>query len=294
MTKRRNVILGMGALAFGSGALSANAAFQNSVTPDGDMRVIVDEELVVEAGAAFRDGSGNYQSTVNNPKFNGTDNKDFFNVDNSSLSQGQDDGGLGGDLDKSQLPAAHVNDQTNDDLIIKTAVPLGNSPNQWTFPDLLQVRNESTSKVHVGIKYDLFGVDTTNGDGGTQGSYGGNVSEGYVPQDPTTDDVGVYSFVAGSSADDTAVSNKQISTVDGQTQSWSNVSEQDIHKDMKIDAGNTRQVSLQIDLGQSSIRTEIENASQTPNAWGTGQDSVQLVQRLAVGTQADNDSSGTV
>ena len=55
MPKRRSMILGLGALAMGSGAAFTSAAFENSVDAGADMRVIVDERLIVRAGGLFDD-----------------------------------------------------------------------------------------------------------------------------------------------------------------------------------------------------------------------------------------------
>lgn len=53
--KRRSALIGLGSLAFGSGAVFSSATFTNSVGPSSDMRVVVAEDLEVRAGQAFND-----------------------------------------------------------------------------------------------------------------------------------------------------------------------------------------------------------------------------------------------
>ena len=54
------MILGLGALAMGSGAAFTSAALQNAMAADADFRVVVEDDLVVEPGSAFRDGSNSW------------------------------------------------------------------------------------------------------------------------------------------------------------------------------------------------------------------------------------------
>ena len=64
MPKRRSMILGLGALAMGSGTAFTSAAFENSVDAGADMRVIVDERLIVRAGGLFDDLSAGEHSSL--------------------------------------------------------------------------------------------------------------------------------------------------------------------------------------------------------------------------------------
>ena len=45
MVKRRSMVVGLGALATGSGAVFSSAAFASSVSPSADMRVVVGQNF---------------------------------------------------------------------------------------------------------------------------------------------------------------------------------------------------------------------------------------------------------
>jgi len=74
---RRKTLLGMGALATGSGAVFSSAAFQSSTQPDSDLRVVVDQNLQFGANPDL-DVSGRDDLT---------DNLGFFNGDSGALNE---------------------------------------------------------------------------------------------------------------------------------------------------------------------------------------------------------------
>jgi hypothetical protein len=113
---RRRALSGLGLLATGSGATLTSAAFSSSTNPNGDLRVVAAEGLVVEAGDAFADdGSVTHSPGAHGESYVNFDTKgDFFN-------------GSGGleDITTADLPVATVNprDQnTNENVIVRKAV----------------------------------------------------------------------------------------------------------------------------------------------------------------------------
>lgn len=270
---RRKTVLGLGAMATGSGAVFSSAAFSSDVDASSDMRVVVEEDLIVEAGAAFRDASDNYDSTLDptgDGKFAGTDNSDFFANTDPGTDTEED---LGNDLDPDDAPAVFVNDLQNQNLEIKLATPLDDTT--YTFNDFLRVKNETASQISFGIKFQEFGADTT----GNQDSNGGNVNEASVVNDPTTaPDKGIYEL-KDSNGD-------QISTDGGHfdTNSISSVDNQQVYKSVDINAGTKEQISLEVDFTASSIRNSIKGASSASgNPFNTIEDTVQLVDALRFG-----------
>ncbi|OYR74596.1 hypothetical protein EO776_03585 [Halorubrum ezzemoulense] len=175
------MVVGLGALATGSGAVFSSAAFSASATSTADFRVVVEDNLVLEAGDSFRNGDGAYLDNPSGKFYGGSD--DLFSGDS----------GLNG-LEPDELPAAYANDRTNSDLEVETAVQ---NFEEFKFDNFLQVTNEGTETREVGIRFNLYGADVNDGpikkqdliqayefyneggDGGkisTNGSPGGSVS----------------------------------------------------------------------------------------------------------------------
>jgi len=142
------MVIGLGALATGSGAVFSSAAFSASATSTADFRVVVEDNLVLEAGDSFRNTDGDYRDNPSGGKFyGGTD--DLFS----------DDSGLNG-LEPDELPAAYANDKTNSDLAVETAVQ---NFETFEFDDFLQVTNEGTETREVGIRFEEYGEDVNGG-----------------------------------------------------------------------------------------------------------------------------------
>jgi hypothetical protein len=266
MAKRRTVILGLGALTFGSGALSVNAAFSNSVSPASDMRVVAARDLTVAPGIGFRSGTSPtdpYDTTLDGSSgnFYSETNENFFSTGTPSTG-GDDD--LGGGLSPSDLPAISVNDATDGSLSIKVATL--NNASTHTFSDALQVTNAGDVSEEVGVKFEVFGVDTT----GAQTGAGGAVEEKNV--------VSSYLFKdsAGNqiSTDASHFDTNNISTVGGQQ----------ILNSVTIPSGSTEQIDLEVTL-DSTIVSQIASASNAGgNPWAGDQDTVQLVDTVRFGS----------
>ena len=147
MPKRRTTILGIGALAMGSGAAFTSAAFASSTEPSADFRVVVDQQLVV---AANDDPDNNVttesdDSDASNPSeylFGGPE--DVINTENINFGDVTSDG------------EAAVNDGQNDNLEVALAVTSGEN---GSFDPILQVQNEGDTAANVGITISEYGSD---------------------------------------------------------------------------------------------------------------------------------------
>lgn len=274
MAKRRRVLVGLGALVFGSGVMSVNAAFENSVDPGGDFRVVATEDLVVEPGIGFRDGSSpsdSYDSTLDgtSSNFYSESNNDFFGT--SSPSTGGDDA-LGNDLSLSDLPAISVSDATNGAISIKVATL--NEASTTTFSEVLQVRNDGDTSKDVGVKFAAFGADT---DGPTDNN-GGSVSE--------TDVVDTYSFL-DSSGNRISTDESHYSSLTGSA----SVEDQRVDNIVTVGPGAVEQIDLKVEL-TSSVVSAIADASNTGGDPFVGdQDTVQLVDTVRFGHNPDSTTS---
>lgn len=267
---RRKTVIGLGLLATGSGATFTSATFQNSTDPASDLRVAVDEELIVEPGSSLRDNDGDYDPSLSD-EFYGQDNSDFFSQNASEVTQGSDES-LGSDVNLGDLPAAFVSNDQNDDLTIKAVVEVGKS---HTFDELIQVRNTGTDSVEVGVKFQQFGVDTT----GDQDNNGGAVDEANA--------IGVYRFNRAS--DDTQIStdavhfsNNDIGGVGGQR----------VDNKITVDSVSTEQIDLEVDTGVNitgPAASQIRDAANiNGNPFLGQQDTVQLVNTVRFGKNPDS------
>ena len=252
---RRKTVLGLGALATGSGAVFSSAAFQSSVNPTADMRVVVEDNLVVEAGNSFRGSGGAYLEDPSEDKFYGTGDGSLFSGSDSLDS-----------VDIDDLPAARVNDDQNGGLYIETAVKNrdeNGNPIVVEFPDLLRVTNEGTETAEVGISYqptnDAYGADV--------GVNGGSV--------PAGDVVDAYVFESEGGSGGKISPN----TYDG-----------DPANTTTVGVGETEQIGLTIDLGVGSgpIVEDIAEAASpgTSDVFNGGEyDTVQLLEEIRVGNE---------
>ncbi len=187
MAKRRNVLAGLGALAFGSGAMTMSGAFSgNASTPESDLRVIADAQLRVRAA---RGGSGsdnivadyNTGSNVSSTSSgNRTLQADDVNVTEKDLYGSWDDfynNSIEGLIDSPGAPRAvglEINDGENDNLGLRLGVTNGITA---SFEPLLEVVNNSNNTHDVGIHYADNSTTNDSLSGETHG-YGGDVDIG--------------------------------------------------------------------------------------------------------------------
>jgi hypothetical protein len=159
------MVLGLGALATGSGAVFSSAAFNNSVNPSSDMRVVVDEKLTLEPGILFRDGSS-AGDTFDPTASTAPDGETLQDQDSNSLFGGNTNAGLE-NITPGDVPAAAINDAVDGNLFLETAVALGADDKIGDSSNgVFQVRNDTNSSQDIAIRFPTFGPDV--GAGGTQ------------------------------------------------------------------------------------------------------------------------------
>ncbi len=149
--RRRNLMIGLGVLATGSGATAlTGATLSNTVSPTADFRVNVDPEgLVVE-----KNSTQSFDGTVVGTAGSGFVPAGLAYHDSADTS-----------LDDFTDFAAVANDGVNGDLEFGVLVPFDQIPTSsdsqvsFKFPDLLQVTNSDGSDQNVVIRYD----DATDG-----------------------------------------------------------------------------------------------------------------------------------
>jgi hypothetical protein len=269
MVKRRSMVVGLGALATGSGAVFSSAAFSNSVTPSSDMRVVVDEDLTVEPGILFRDGpdpDDDFAPLSSNTPYDST----VRNGNDSPLFGGND--GLN-DINVEDLPAASANNEEDGALNLEVAVALdvdggqiGNGPN-----GLIQINNDSVDDRDVAIRFSEFGSDVA--DSGSAGS--DEVTEEQV--------VETYEFYDSSDT--------QIST-DGGTANSNGILDdtQNVPNTVTVGAGETEQIHLayHTDTHAQAIQDATDFDA---DPFSESQDTVNLVNEIEIGvTNGTNDA----
>lgn len=290
MPKRRTTILGLGALAMGSGAAFTSATFQNSVDADADFRVRVDQALVVEAGAAFED-DGSVAGDVTedrfiNPDHTGASVGDDFYAGESELGDVFDE--QGEDEDPPLATVSKRDETNNGTLETYAAVDFlnvdGDGGNSVTFEDILQVRNESGHTVEVGIAY-----DRDEGEDGSPGQYGDDVGGGNneVEFDIVQE---VYQFkvdggetTRGNGGDLISPEPGSEGVADGEEGIGNN--DDKPANVVEIDSGETVQIDLEITIDESA-RGEIRSAAGglDPDEFGEAPDLVDLLDEITVGT----------
>lgn len=205
MAKRRNVIMGLGALAFGSGALSSVAGFSgNLADPESDFRVIADSELVVRS---TRDSSGAPIVRGNNDdtSFSGTGSRTLGSGDvnitdtgySSDYSSFKSDN-LNPLISSVGQPAAlgaELNQEANNQLAIRLGVSLGLNEDIDPFVEVTNNTNteylvkfnygendDSTTSDEIINSNDGYGADVTSGNSDFTGANSGEVSRQLVQE----------------------------------------------------------------------------------------------------------------
>lgn len=215
--KRRNFVLGIGAIAtISGGAALTAAALADSVTPSADFRVTVERELTVLRGDHTQ-GEGNFAA--------------------ESL-----------DFTSDEAPAAWVNDEEDDDLVIEVVVE--NEEGETDFDELIKVRNDGQVSESVGIEWGAFGDDV--------GTEANDVSEETV--------VDIYTF---------EVDGAEVSPAseDGDPENF-----------FTVEPGEEVNIDLTVDL--TGATDEIgQAASPSGNPWEGAEDDVDLLDTINVGVE---------
>lgn len=262
MAKRRRVLIGVGALVFGSGALTVNAAFSSSVNPTGDMRVVAKEGLVVEPGIMFRVG------TEPDSDFdpNAVGSFEGVNVYDSSLTDffgGVDNAGLSG-INPGDVPAAAIDETVNGDITLQTAVGIGTTGRIGNGSNgVLQVRNTTGSARDIAIRYSSFGDDVD-------------------PDDVTQADVaGIFEFKSG---DNTQISPDPSATT-GKKSLGILDTPQVVANTVTVSPGGTVQIYMAYDTRGESIEQAIDTRG---SPFDSSTDTVQLLEEIEIGTDPDS------
>ncbi|TKX84042.1 hypothetical protein EXE43_21035 [Halorubrum sp. SS5] len=130
MAKRRSMVIGLGALATGSGAVFSSAALQSTTTSDAAFEVYTVQELNVKRGDSTHD-----------------------RTDNSITDAGD-------------LPQADVDGSTQKgNLNVKVATR--NNSDSHSLTHLLDVENNGTEAVNVGFGFETFGGMVVSSGAGT-------------------------------------------------------------------------------------------------------------------------------
>ncbi len=142
MPKRRNVLIGLGALAVGSGATALQATFNQSTSPGADFRIIAAGELTVKRGPAFDSDPGNSVT------YHSDDTASFINSDDTIDWNS---------VSPSDLPFVYANSDTNDSL----SVTLGrvNTSSEVNFEQVVEIVNDGSTTEDVGMAYSNGGND---------------------------------------------------------------------------------------------------------------------------------------
>lgn len=160
MAKRRSVVLGLGALATGSGAILTSGAFDTDfAAPDADMRVIADAQLRVRS---VRDSQGDPAVAANTAASDFTgrdgslDSSDFYVDDTEDLSTDFDEffsDHVEGLIESPGAPnaaALEINEDINSDLGLRTAFSNGITGG---FDPIIEITNNDNVDYNIKINY---------------------------------------------------------------------------------------------------------------------------------------------
>jgi len=205
MAKRRSVMLGLGALATGSGAVFTSGAFEgNVVDPEADFRILSDA-LRIEAGS---DSDGN----IDYVDLEGDD--DFTDFGNHPF-------------DRDGLPHAEVaENRINDELALQVGQETRSS---YTFDEILHVTNDTSTTYDVGFNYAAdvseegddygYGADA-GGDGSSDNILFENVNDIFQFEDNDGGDTGGDTLISAdpdASSDDRGLAANTVSLDPGET-----------------------------------------------------------------------------
>lgn len=135
MAKRRSVMLGLGALAFGSGAVTMSGAFSSDVTnPSAELQVLADARMVVRAPATIPSGDPS--------GFTGT---------TAAVKKDPLDSFADPAFDRASLPTAQIHQtDENDNYLMRAGVTTGEDA---AFRGIMEIANNDGTSHDVGINY---------------------------------------------------------------------------------------------------------------------------------------------
>jgi hypothetical protein len=245
----------MGLLAGGSGAAFSSAAFQDSVSPSADFRIVAAGDLVVRRGKAFQNNDESYVVNGYDPANpGGSEISDF-----STLSP-------------NDLPVAWANNNEDGSLSVQLAYQ-NSSSGPTPLNNFLEIENQGTTTENVGINFDGgYAIDGSEGwtdDAADLSSYSSSSSEiGY-------DDIqAIFQFRDASDS-------SQISP------SSPDSSETPINY-VQMDPSDVLDVNLGISLTGNQVSTFAQAANVGTPFSSASQDGFQLLNQISVGTESTN------
>lgn len=135
MVRRRSMVIGLGALASGSGAVFSSAALENSVDSDADFRIVSEPGLTLRRGEAFSSSNDwAYGPNSETPPSYISDS----GIDFSSLQA-------------NDLPVAWANEAEDGSLDVQIARQ--NNSSDTNFDKLIEVENTGQTDENIGISY---------------------------------------------------------------------------------------------------------------------------------------------
>lgn len=271
-SNRRATIIGLGTLALGSSTLFTSAAIENAAAADAQFGVIVEDDLIVEPGIAFRQGDDAADDF--NPQSGNAEDWAYERPSSGVFSGGNDfelgDGDFDGEDYRDVVPFATINNDENGELLIEVATGLsedGTGGQRNSFLNLLQVRNDGSTEREVGVRFSQLGEDAADG------------------PVPIADIPDVYQFERdgtriSSSSDSLAVN--EVNDADGTVESDS----QTVDTYLTLEPGETKQVDLVVDT--TDIYDEILDAAEGTNPFNNEIDTVSLVNEIEIGTDSND------
>ena len=256
MVKRRSMVVGLGALATGSGAIFSSAAFASTVSPSADMRVVVGQDfgnnLRVEAGDIFRLPNGNFAPSSDSSAVktvHDTSSTNFFGGNNEL-----------DDLEVDDLPAAGANDEYNNALSLAVATAVGETAtignDNAGNVGFIQIENNTPDEHDIQIEFDSFGEDV--------GNASGKVTKEQVRE--------IYKFYDSGG--------EQISK-----NGFGN-----IPNSLPVGSGTTEQIYLEVDTDSTDLYNAVMSATSTNDSQFTEeQDTVDLVENIRVGVDEEDE-----
>lgn len=253
MVTRRNVLIGFGAVAAGSGTLALQAAFSDSVSPGADFRIVAAGDLRVRAGESFGESGPSWAS-------------ESESINWAELSPGD-------------LPKAAANEEDNSTLAIDLARL--NDSSTVEFPDLIEIENQGSTTEKVGINYDGgYAIDGTEDWTEATPSYGSGSEEiGY-------DDIQeIFQFKA--SADDL----NALEAYDSQLDQFISPNPGDDTESprffIELAPGETIQLELVTELTADQVTTFAQAADVgQPFSDAPDGEAFQLLETITVGTES--------
>jgi hypothetical protein len=251
------MVIGLGALASGSGAVFSSATFQNSVDSDADFRIVSQPGLTLRRGDAFSSG----YSWAYGPNSDNEESADFI------------DAGSGIDfstLKPSDLPVAWANEQEDGSLVVQLARQ--NNSSDVDFNQLIEVENTGQTDENVGISY-AGGYAQIDDNESTAGWFVNGYSTTNPNEEITKADVQEI-FTFQTSSDETQISPNSTSESD------------DANAYVTLTPGTTVQVDLKTTLnGEQTSVFASHSGGGDPFASNPQTGNLQLLEQITVGTE---------